>query len=71
MPLDKITLKTAIIAAQNAAAGAPDIATAQNLYATALSNAIDIYVRGGTVTTVVATTGSPTAQTGTGTGAIT
>lgn len=40
-------------------------------FANRLSNEIEIFVKSGTVTVNVATTGSATAQTGTGTGNIT
>ncbi len=39
-------------------------------FATQLSNAIDTYVKSGTVNVTVATTGTAAAQTGTGTGTI-
>jgi len=39
-------------------------------FAARLSDAIDVFVKSGTVTVNVATTGSATAQTGTGTGNI-
>lgn len=65
MALDKTGLKTAILAIFNDMAARVDHPeTAREDFATALSNAIDAYVKTGTVTIV--TTGSATTQTGTG-----
>lgn len=66
MALDKTTLKEAI----------EDLLTdmesrdedAKSEFATRLSNAIDAFVKSGTVNVTVATTGTASAQTGNGTG---
>ena len=66
MALDKETLKSAIqtvladLSADKTPADAAD----------ALATAIDTFVKSGTVSVDVATTGSATAQTGTGTGSV-
>lgn len=81
MPLIKATLKTEILDALNASSNIvvnPNSETdnktksenARNAIAEALANAIDKFVKSGTVTTTVTTTGSASAQAGTGTGSI-
>jgi peptidyl-tRNA hydrolase len=65
MALDKATLKNEIKSALLAAIGA---ANAEDAIATALSNAIDVFVKSGTVTVTVTT---PDTINGTGTGAVT
>lgn len=65
MALDKTGLKNAILTIFNDMATRVDHPeTAREDFAAALSNAIDVYVKTGTVTIV--TTGSSTTQTGTG-----
>jgi len=66
MALDKDGLKIAILAIfENMATRVDDPEQARIDFATQLSGAIDVYVKTGLVT--VATTGTATAQTGTGT----
>lgn len=75
MPLVKTVLKSAIQGAleQQRAKETNDDNSANSIneLATALSDAIDAYIKSGTVMTTVATTGSAAAQTGTGVGNIT
>lgn len=70
MALVVSVLENAIKAAMQSAEGAPDIPTAQQILSQQLAAAIDAYIKAGTVTVTVATTGGPTAQTGTGTGSV-
>lgn len=72
MSLDKAGLKTAIKDLLSDMAGRDnDPEQAREDFATQLSNAIDTYVKTGTVNVTVSTTGTATAQTGTGTGSVT
>lgn len=65
MALDKTGLKNAILAIfEDMATRTDDPELAREDFATQLSNAIDVYVKTGSVTIV--TTGSSTTQTGTG-----
>ena len=73
MALNKAVLKTAIINAFDAEKNSTDPPEQSiDRIATALSNAIDVFVKSGTVLTTVSTevvtTGTAAAQTGTGTG---
>lgn len=61
MPLDTPGLKAAIIAAQQASSGAQNPTEAREQFAESLAQAIEVFVKTGTVTT----TGSASAQTGT------
>ena len=66
MPLDKKTLKSSIVKILNDLKNREDNQqTAITDYAEALTNAIDVFVKSGTVS--VNTVGGPNAQTGTGT----
>lgn len=69
MALDKTTLKNTIVTLLN------DMMTEETdsveEYATRLSDAIDVFVKSGTVNVTVSTTGTASAQTGTGTGNVT
>lgn len=71
MALDKTGLKTAIKNLLNdLSTRESDPATAREDFATAISNAIDTFVKSGTVDVTVSTTGTSSAQTGTGTGSV-
>ncbi|MDR2964039.1 MAG: hypothetical protein LBU90_10475 [Bacteroidales bacterium] len=71
MALVKTSLKTAIMAAFKAQQNKTDNPEgALNDLADKLATAIDTYIKSGTVNVTVATTGSATAQAGTGTGNI-
>ncbi len=72
MGLNKAGLKDAILEIMDElATREDDPATAREDFATMLSNAIDTFVKTGTVTVSVTTTGTASSQTGTGTGGIT
>lgn len=72
MPLNKIVLKNDIKAIlKDLAERTENQDGAIDDYATAMANAIEKYVKGGDVNTVVNTTGSPSSHTGTGIGKIT
>lgn len=68
MALDKATLKEAIEDLLTDMEGRDEDAKSE--FATRLSNAIDTFVKSGTVNVTVATTGTASAQTGTGTGSV-
>ncbi|UPZ17776.1 hypothetical protein [Flavobacterium humidisoli] len=71
MPLNKSALELAIKDLLiKEKAKTDDGSTSIDNIASKLAEAIDIFVRSGLVTTTVATTGSASAQTGTGTGYI-
>lgn len=71
MPLNKSALELAIKdLLTKEKAKTDDGSTSIDNIASKLAEAIDIFVRSGLVTTTVATTGSASAQTGTGTGYI-
>lgn len=71
MALDKAGLKTAIKnILEDMAVREADPSLAREDFATMLSNAIDTFVKTGTVNVTVSTTGTASAQTGTGTGGI-
>jgi galactitol-specific phosphotransferase system IIB component len=71
MPLNKSALELAIKdLLTKEKAKTDDSSTSIDNIASKLAEAIDIFVRSGFVTTTVATTGSASAQTGTGTGYI-
>ena len=69
MPLVVSSLESQIKAAFRAAGNANG-EEAEDILAAQLAIAIDTFVKSGTVTTAVITAGSPTAQAGTGTGAV-
>ena len=69
MPLVVSTLEQQIKAAFRAAGNANG-AEAEDILSAQLAVAIDTYVKSGTVNTVVVTAGSPSAQAGTGVGAV-
>lgn len=71
MPLDKTTLTTSIEVAFNKQSD-KDVspAEARKEIAKDLASAFEVFVKSGTVNTTVATTGTASAQTGTGTGNI-
>ena len=69
MPLIVSSLESQIKAAFRAAGNANG-KDAEDILAAQLAVAIDTFVKSGTVTTAVVTAGSPTAQTGVGTGAV-
>lgn len=68
MALEKTDLKTTIVALMTEMLTKEDNAIDE--FATKLSDAIDVYVKSGTVNVTVNTTGSAASQTGTGTGTI-
>lgn len=68
MALEKTVLKTTIVALMTEMLTKEDNAIDE--FATKLSDAIDVYVKSGTVNVTVNTTGSAASQTGTGTGTI-
>ena len=68
MALNKSALKTTIVALLTDMLAKEENSIEE--FATRLSDAIDVFVKSGTVNVTVATTGSATAQTGTGTGTI-
>lgn len=69
MALDKTALKDAIEVLLTDMESRDE--DAKEEFATRLSNAIDVFVKSGTVNVTVSTTGSASAQSGTGTGAVT
>ncbi|MFC4636178.1 hypothetical protein ACFO3O_19885 [Dokdonia ponticola] len=72
MPLVKATLENAIKALlEEEKAKEDDGSSSIDNIASKLATAIDTYIKSGTVMTTVATTGSASAQTGTGVGNIT
>lgn len=69
MALDKVGLKAEIKSILESLADmVEDPASARENFASALSDAIDTFVKSGTVNVTVSTTGTASAQTGTGTG---
>ena len=68
MALNKSALKNTIVALLTDMLAKEENSIEE--FATRLSDAIDVFVKSGTVSVTVATTGSATAQTGTGTGTI-
>lgn len=70
MPLDKTTLKQAILNAFNAESDDPEInpAEARDRQAQAIADAIDSFVKGGKVSVNVSV--DPSSHVGTGTGSI-
>ena len=71
MPLVKATLENAIKALlEEEKAKEDDGSSSIDNIASKLATAIDTYIKSGTVMTTVATTGSASAQTGTGVGNI-
>lgn len=68
MALNKSALKTTIVALLTDMLAKEENSIEE--FATRLSDAVDVFVKTGTVNVTVATTGSATAQTGTGTGTI-
>lgn len=68
MALNKPALKTTIVALLTDMLAKEENSIEE--FATRLSDAVDVFVKTGTVNVTVATTGSATAQTGTGTGTI-
>lgn len=70
MALNDNAFKAAIIAIQDEMKDAVDYDQSKEIYAEKLVLAVKQYIMSGTVTTTVATTGSATAQTGTGIGTI-
>ena len=69
MPLSAPTLEQQIKAAFRAAGNANG-EEAEDILAAQLAIAIDTFVKSGTVNTAVVTAGSPSAQAGTGVGAV-
>lgn len=70
MALNDSAFKSEIIALQDEMIQAVDYETAKEVYATKLMIAIKNYIKSGTVSVTVSTTGTAAAHTGTGTGAI-
>ncbi len=70
MALNDNAFKAAIIAIQDEMKDAVDYEASKEIYAEKLMLAVKNYIRSGTVNTVVNTTGSASAQTGTGVGTI-
>ena len=70
MALNDNAFKAAIIAIQDEMKDAVDYEASKERYAEKLMLAVKNYIRSGTVNTVVNTTGSASAQTGTGVGTI-
>ena len=71
MALNKTTLATAIeLAYKKQSDKKVDPEKARKEIANDIANAIDLYVKSATVSTIVATTGTAVAQTGTGTGTL-
>lgn len=70
MALNKSDLEGAIKSLLREEKGKTDSTSSIDNIAAKLAAAIDIFVKSGTITTTVATTGSAAAQTGTGTGTI-
>ena len=70
MALNDNAFKAAIIAIQDEMKDALDYEASKEIYAEKLMIAVKNYIRSGTVNTVVNTTGSSSAQTGTGVGTI-
>ena len=70
MALNDNAFKAAIIAIQDEMKDAVDYEASKEIYAEKLMLAVKNYIRSGTVSTVVNTTGSASAQTGTGVGTI-
>lgn len=70
MALNDNAFKAEIIALQDEMKMAVDYETSKEIYAEKLMIAVKNYIKSGTVNTTVSTTGSPTAQTGTGVGSI-
>lgn len=70
MALNDNAFKTEIIALQDEMIQAENYETAKVVYAEKLMVAIKNYIKSGTVSVNVATTGTATNHTGTGTGAI-
>jgi hypothetical protein len=68
MALNKTVLKTTIVALLTEMLTKEENSIEE--FATRLSDAIDVFVKTGTVSVSVSTTGTATAQTGTGTGTI-
>lgn len=70
MALNDALFKNKIIELQDQMVQATDYETAKEQYAEKLMQAIKAYITSGTVNTVVNTTGTASAQTGTGTGTL-
>lgn len=70
MALNDTAFENEIIALQDEMITAEDYNTAKVIYAEKLRIAIKNYIKSGEVSVTVSTTGSATAQTGTGTGKI-
>ncbi len=71
MALDKPALKTEILdILYDLSMQEDNPEGAREEFATRLSNAINTFVKSGTVNVTVSTTGTATAQTGTGTGSV-
>lgn len=68
MALDKTTLKSTIEGILTDMESRDEDAKSE--FATRLSDAIDLFVKSGTVNVTVSTTGTASAQTGTGTGSV-
>lgn len=68
MGLNKSGLKTTIIALLTEMLAKEENSIEE--FATRLSDAVDVFVKSGTVTVAVTTTGNATTQSGTGTGTI-
>lgn len=68
MALNKSALKTAIVSLLTEMLVKEE--TSIEEFATRLSDAVDVFVKTGTVSVTVATTGTATSHTGTGTGTI-
>ena len=69
MGLNKAALKTSIISLLTDMLSKEENSIEE--FASRLSDAIDVFVKSGTVSVTVTTTGSATSHTGTGTGAVT